>query len=193
MRSARIHAGRGAGGTADHGDPGGHGLAGHRRHGARPRRQPGRRRSARCGMTTVMAQWEQDLASLYDSPLVPAIAFDGATLRLARESRPTARRSSRGRCARACGVAGSARAVAARLRAAAGVAAEPAAARQRGDRRCGCSTAPPSGRSTSSEAMPGATPSPAPTWRRRRRPARRSRAALPNGVRLVLSLGDGAA
>jgi len=35
-------------------------------------------------MSTVMAQWEQDLASLYDSSNVPAIAFDGANLRLAR-------------------------------------------------------------------------------------------------------------
>jgi general secretion pathway protein J len=37
-------------------------------------------------MTTVVAQWERDLGSLYESPLVPAIAFDGATLRLVRES-----------------------------------------------------------------------------------------------------------
>ncbi|HSW23782.1 MAG TPA: prepilin-type N-terminal cleavage/methylation domain-containing protein [Burkholderiaceae bacterium] len=37
-------------------------------------------------MTTVMAQWEQDLASLYDSSNVPAIAFDGASLRLARST-----------------------------------------------------------------------------------------------------------
>ncbi len=35
-------------------------------------------------LTTVMAQWEQDLASLYDNASVPAIAFDGANLRLAR-------------------------------------------------------------------------------------------------------------
>lgn len=35
-------------------------------------------------LTTVMAQWEQDLSSLYDNPTVPAIAFDGANLRLAR-------------------------------------------------------------------------------------------------------------
>ncbi|HEY6511242.1 MAG TPA: prepilin-type N-terminal cleavage/methylation domain-containing protein [Burkholderiaceae bacterium] len=37
-------------------------------------------------MTTVMAQWEQDLASLYDNSNVPAIAFDGASLRLARST-----------------------------------------------------------------------------------------------------------
>jgi len=37
-------------------------------------------------MTTVMAQWEQDLAALYDSSNVPAIAFDGANLRLARST-----------------------------------------------------------------------------------------------------------
>ena len=35
-------------------------------------------------LTTVMAQWEQDLSSLYDNPTVPALAFDGANLRLAR-------------------------------------------------------------------------------------------------------------
>jgi general secretion pathway protein J len=35
-------------------------------------------------LTTVMAQWEQDLASLYDNSNVPPIAFDGANLRLAR-------------------------------------------------------------------------------------------------------------
>jgi general secretion pathway protein J len=37
-------------------------------------------------MTTVVAQWERDLGSLYESPAAPAIAFDGATLRLVRES-----------------------------------------------------------------------------------------------------------
>jgi len=37
-------------------------------------------------LTTVMAQWEQDLASLYDSANVPTIAFDGANLRLARST-----------------------------------------------------------------------------------------------------------
>jgi general secretion pathway protein J len=35
-------------------------------------------------LTTVMAQWEQDLSSLYDNSIVPGIAFDGASLRLAR-------------------------------------------------------------------------------------------------------------
>lgn len=35
-------------------------------------------------LTTVMAQWEQDLSSLYDSSNVPTLAFDGANLRLAR-------------------------------------------------------------------------------------------------------------
>ncbi|HTP71212.1 MAG TPA: prepilin-type N-terminal cleavage/methylation domain-containing protein [Burkholderiaceae bacterium] len=37
-------------------------------------------------LTTVMAQWEQDLASIYDNGSVPAIAFDGANLRLARST-----------------------------------------------------------------------------------------------------------
>lgn len=35
-------------------------------------------------LNTVLAQWEQDLQSLYDTPVVPALAFDGATLRLVR-------------------------------------------------------------------------------------------------------------
>jgi general secretion pathway protein J len=35
-------------------------------------------------LNTVMAQWEQDLNSLYDSTAVPGLAFDGATVRLAR-------------------------------------------------------------------------------------------------------------
>lgn len=33
---------------------------------------------------TVLAQWEQDLGQLHDTALVPAIAFDGQTLRLVR-------------------------------------------------------------------------------------------------------------
>lgn len=33
---------------------------------------------------TVLAQWEQDLAQLHDTGLVPSIAFDGQTLRLVR-------------------------------------------------------------------------------------------------------------
>ncbi len=33
---------------------------------------------------TVIAQWEQDLAAIYDTGAVPALSFDGATLRLAR-------------------------------------------------------------------------------------------------------------
>ena len=37
-------------------------------------------------MTTLIAQWEQDLASVYDSAAAPAIAFDGATLRLVRQA-----------------------------------------------------------------------------------------------------------
>jgi len=39
-------------------------------------------RTLRAG--TVLAQWEQDLSQLHDTPLVPALAFDGATLRLVR-------------------------------------------------------------------------------------------------------------
>jgi general secretion pathway protein J len=33
---------------------------------------------------TVLAQWEQDLQQLYDTPLVPALAFDGKTVRMVR-------------------------------------------------------------------------------------------------------------
>ena len=35
-------------------------------------------------LSTVIAQWDQDLQSVYDSAVVPALAFDGATVRLAR-------------------------------------------------------------------------------------------------------------
>ena len=35
-------------------------------------------------MGTVLAQWEQDLAQVHDTLIVPALAFDGATLRLVR-------------------------------------------------------------------------------------------------------------
>ncbi len=35
-------------------------------------------------LNTVLAQWEQDLQSVFDTRLVPALAFDGATLRLVR-------------------------------------------------------------------------------------------------------------
>jgi general secretion pathway protein J len=33
---------------------------------------------------TVLAQWEQDLQQLHSTPLVPALAFDGKTLRIVR-------------------------------------------------------------------------------------------------------------
>jgi general secretion pathway protein J len=35
-------------------------------------------------INTVLAQWEQDLQSLFDTDIVPALAFDGASLRLVR-------------------------------------------------------------------------------------------------------------
>jgi general secretion pathway protein J len=37
-------------------------------------------------LNTVMAQWEQDLMAVQDSATVPALAFDGATLRLVRRA-----------------------------------------------------------------------------------------------------------
>jgi len=37
-------------------------------------------------LNTVMAQWEQDLAALFNTPAVPPIAFDGSTLRLVRQA-----------------------------------------------------------------------------------------------------------
>ena len=37
-------------------------------------------------LNTVMAQWEQDLASLQDTPVVPALGFDGASLRMTRRA-----------------------------------------------------------------------------------------------------------
>ena len=35
-------------------------------------------------MNTVLAQWEQDLQSLFDTAIVPALAFDGASVRMVR-------------------------------------------------------------------------------------------------------------
>ena len=35
-------------------------------------------------LNTVLAQWDQDLQAVYDTAVVPALAFDGATLRLVR-------------------------------------------------------------------------------------------------------------
>jgi general secretion pathway protein J len=35
-------------------------------------------------LNTVLAQWEQDLQSVFDTNVVPALAFDGAALRLVR-------------------------------------------------------------------------------------------------------------
>jgi general secretion pathway protein J len=37
-------------------------------------------------LNTVVAQWEQDLAALQETPSVPALLFDGASLRLTRRS-----------------------------------------------------------------------------------------------------------
>jgi general secretion pathway protein J len=37
-------------------------------------------------LNTVMAQWDQDLMSVHDTTAVPALAFDGATIRLVREA-----------------------------------------------------------------------------------------------------------
>lgn len=37
-------------------------------------------------LSTVMAQWDQDLAALFDSPAVPHLSFDGSTLRMVRRA-----------------------------------------------------------------------------------------------------------
>src|SRR5205085_8709166 len=37
-------------------------------------------------LNTVLAQWEQDLASVQESPAVPGLTFDGATVRLTRRA-----------------------------------------------------------------------------------------------------------
>ena len=37
-------------------------------------------------LSTVMAQWDQDLAALFDSPVVEHLGFDGSTLRLVRRA-----------------------------------------------------------------------------------------------------------
>ena len=35
-------------------------------------------------LSALVGQWEQDLAAVYDSPQVPGLSFDGASLRLVR-------------------------------------------------------------------------------------------------------------
>jgi general secretion pathway protein J len=37
-------------------------------------------------LNTVIAQWDQDLSAMIDTAVVPALAFDGATLRLSRQA-----------------------------------------------------------------------------------------------------------
>jgi len=37
-------------------------------------------------LSTLLAQWEQDLLAIYDSPTLPGVQFDGASLRLLRRS-----------------------------------------------------------------------------------------------------------
>ena len=37
-------------------------------------------------LSTLIAQWEQDLGAVYDSPQLPGLAFDGASLRLIRRA-----------------------------------------------------------------------------------------------------------
>ena len=37
-------------------------------------------------LNTVMAQWDQDLSALFDTPAVPHLSFDGSTLRLVRRT-----------------------------------------------------------------------------------------------------------
>ena len=37
-------------------------------------------------LSALIGQWEQDLAAIYDSPLVPGVSFDGGALRLVRRS-----------------------------------------------------------------------------------------------------------
>ena len=44
------------------------------------------RMEATLRLGTVLAQWEQDLASLQETDAVPALTFDGATLRLTRRT-----------------------------------------------------------------------------------------------------------
>ncbi len=37
-------------------------------------------------LNTALSQWEQDLASLQETPLLPALTYDGATLRMTRRA-----------------------------------------------------------------------------------------------------------
>jgi general secretion pathway protein J len=45
-----------------------------------------RRLEATLRLNTALAQWQQDLASLQETPLVPGLRFDGATLQMTRRS-----------------------------------------------------------------------------------------------------------
>ena len=56
-------------------------------------------------LNTVIAQWDQDLAAVQDMATVPALAFDGANLRLVRRW-PVARSWWSGRCRARNGGAG---------------------------------------------------------------------------------------
>ena len=53
---------------------------------SRARESTRQRSEATLRLNTVVAQWEQDLRSVIDTPTAPALAFDGATLRLTRQS-----------------------------------------------------------------------------------------------------------
>ncbi len=157
-------------------------------------------------LNTVLAQWEQDLAALQETPVVPALNFDGASLRLTRRT------------------AGGMQVVVWSLRAAtllqtpdgnpplqamvwqrwAGpvvtrrnelqeqLAAQPAAAGQRSRADPAASTASRSGRSISSAAATGPMHSRAATGVPGR-PSCRRMVKLPSGVRIVIELAPGQA
>ena len=82
----RLHADRGAGRDGRDGDHVAHGLARRRRH------RPHARSRTRCGssrtlrLETVIAQWEQDLASMQETSAVPTLSCDGQSVRLTRRT-----------------------------------------------------------------------------------------------------------
>ena len=151
-------------------------------------------------LETVIAQWEQDLASLQETTAVPALTCDGQSVRLTRRTEGghaggrlvAAARQQRHRDLAALGrTAGDDH-----DRAAGELAAHPAVPGQRARPAARARPGSTSGRSTSSRATPGRTASrpatspaaPAPGAA----PAPRAvRQALPSGVRLVLAFAPG--
>ena len=150
-------------------------------------------------LQTVIAQWEQDLASLQESAAVPALTCDGQSVRLTRRTdgglqvvawslRPDDQRLDLAALGRPGGDDDDG--------AAEQLARAPSNSRATSPASCARSAASTSGRSTSTRATPGPTASRPATSsaagaRRRRGPACAGGRRCPPGVRLVLAFAPG--